>query len=228
MISFMVVLPNLLVLALALLLDFTFGEPPEKLHPTVWMGRFAFALKPLFRSESLSRSRIGGVALWFICMMTFTVPTFAFITLVTKYLGVAGYIVVSAVILKTTFTMKSWDAHIIPVSRALESKKTDEARILAQKTVRRDLSKADEQHVISASVETIAEGIVDGYASPIFFFALFASPGAIAYRMINTLDSTVGYRDREHIDLGWFSAKMDTIANYLPARITGYLSLIHI
>lgn len=169
---------------------------------------------------------MGGVALWFICMITFTFPTFAFITLAAKYLGVAGYIAVSAIVLKTSFAIKSWNAHMIPVSEALESKRIDEARALAQKTVRRDLSKADDQHVISATVETIAEGTVDGYTSPIFFFALFGTPGAIAYRMINTLDSIVGYRDREHIDLGWFSAKMDTVANYLPARITGHLILV--
>ena len=217
---------NLLVLALALILDSIFGEPPEKLHPTVWMGRVVAFLKPTFRSRSPSKARIGGIVLWLICVALFTIPTVVAIALAQEHLGSIGYVLVSAVILKTSFALKSWDNHMIPVSTALELKKVDDAKKLVQRTVRRDLSNADEQHIISAGVETIAEGIVDGYTSPIFYFALFATPGAIVYRVINTLDSMVGYRDQENVNLGWFSARMDTIANYLPARITAYSMLI--
>jgi adenosylcobinamide-phosphate synthase len=80
--------------------------------------------------------------------------------------------------------------------------------------------------VISAAVESIAEGTVDGITSAIFYFALFGVPGAIAFRAINTLDSMVGYKDFEHVNIGWFSAKMDTIANYIPARLTAFLMII--
>jgi adenosylcobinamide-phosphate synthase len=217
---------NLVALALALLLDLIFGEPPEKLHPTVWMGHIVTYLEPKFKSKSLLKARIGGVVLWTLCVTLFTVPTIMVTTLVGRYLGATGYVLVSAAILKTTFALKSWYPHIIPVAKALESERIEEARQLTQKTVRRDLSSADEQHIISASVETVAEGIVDGYASPIFYFALFSTPGAIAYRVISTLDSMVGYRDEEHRDLGWFSAKMDTVANCIPARIAAYVMLL--
>lgn len=217
---------NLLALILALFLDLIFGEPPERLHPTVWMGRVVTSLKPLFKSTSMWKARLGGIVLWIICVALFAVPAFTLMTFASKYLGAAGYVVASAIILKTSFALKSWDSHAIPVAKALESKMIEEARKLGQKTVRRDLSSADEQHVVSASVETIAEGIVDGYASPIFYFALLSAPGAIAYRMINTLDSMVGYKDQEYSNLGWFSAKMDTVANYIPARITGYVMLL--
>jgi adenosylcobinamide-phosphate synthase len=217
---------NLLALILGLFLDLVFGEPPERLHPTVWMGRVIASLKPFFNSQDKWKGRFRSILFWIICVALFTVPAFVLVTFAAKYLGAAGYVIVSAIILKTSFALKSWDSHAIPVAEALKSGKIDEARKLGQKTVRRDLSSADEQHVVSASVETIAEGIVDGYASPIFYFALLAAPGAIAYRMINTLDSMVGYKDEEHRNLGWFSAKMDTLANYVPARITGYVMLL--
>jgi len=217
---------NLLVLGLALLLDQISGEPPERIHPTVWMGHVVSYLKPRFRSKTPQKTRIGGCVLWVVCVTGFAGPTIAVVALAEKYLGAVGYVLVSTIILKTSFALKSWDSHMIPVAEALESNNMQEARRLCQKTVRRDLSNADEQHVISATVETIAEGVVDGYTSPIFYFALFAAPGAIAYRMINTLDSMVGYKDEEHVDLGWFSAKMDTVANYIPARISAFVMLL--
>ena len=213
---------NVMILALAIILDLTFGEPPEKFHPTVWMGRVIAFLGPHLRSKSPKKTRVGGVVLCLVCIILFAMPTAILVVLAKRYLGTIGYVVVSAAILKTTFAIKTWDSHITPVAHALRSNRIKDARELCQKTVRRDLSNADAEHIISASVETIAEGIVDGYVSPIFYFAIFATPGAIAYRVINTLDSMVGYKDQTYVDLGRFSAKMDTVANYLPARITGH------
>jgi adenosylcobinamide-phosphate synthase len=92
--------------------------------------------------------------------------------------------------------------------------------------VRRDPNKLDERHIISAAVESIAESTTDGITSPFFFFALFGVPGAFAFRVINTLDSMVGYKDKDNINIGWFSAKMDTITNYVPARLTAVLMVV--
>ena len=89
--------------------------------------------------------------------------------------------------------------------------------------VRRDPNSLNERQIISAAVESIAESTTDGITAPFFFYALFGVPGAFAYRVINTLDSMVGYKNSEFKNIGWFSAKMDTITNYIPARITAYL-----
>jgi adenosylcobinamide-phosphate synthase len=80
--------------------------------------------------------------------------------------------------------------------------------------------------VISAGIETVAEGMGDGIASPLFYYALFGIPGAFAYRAINTLDSMVGYKDPEFLNLGWFSARLDSIANWIPARLASILMLL--
>src|SRR5208337_5030447 len=92
--------------------------------------------------------------------------------------------------------------------------------------VRRDPASLSDAQVISAGVETVAEGIGDGITSPLFYYALFGVPGAFAYRAINTLDSMVGYKDPEFLKLGWFSAKLDSLANWLPARLATILMLL--
>ena len=84
-------------------------------------------------------------------------------------------------------------------------------------------TRLNERQIISAAVESIAESTTDGITAPFFFFAFFGVPGAFAYRVVNTLDSMVGYKNAEYKNIGWFSAKMDTITNYIPARVTAYL-----
>jgi adenosylcobinamide-phosphate synthase len=91
--------------------------------------------------------------------------------------------------------------------------------------VRRDPNTLNEKQITSAAVESIAESTTDGITAPFFFFALFGVPGAFAYRVVNTLDSMVGYKNEENKNIGWFSANLDTITNYIPARLTAYLMI---
>jgi adenosylcobinamide-phosphate synthase len=98
-----------------------------------------------------------------------------------------------------------------------------EARKWLPFIVRRDPNTLDEKHITSAAVESIAESTTDGITAPFFFFAIFGVAGAFAYRVINTLDSMVGYKNVEYGNIGWFSANLDTLANYIPARLTAYL-----
>jgi adenosylcobinamide-phosphate synthase len=105
----------------------------------------------------------------------------------------------------------------------LKNNNLAEARKWLPFIVRRDPTELNERQIISAAVESIAESTSDGITAPFFFFALFGVPGAFAYRVVNTLDSMVGYKNIENKNIGWFSAKLDTIANYIPARLTAYL-----
>jgi len=116
--------------------------------------------------------------------------------------------------------------HAIVVAEALERGDLAKARKLVARIVSRDTSNLDEEHVISAAVESVAESTVDGFSSPLFYFSIFGVVGAFVYRVINTLDSMVGYRDKHYLYFGWFSALMDTITNFVPARITSYLMVL--
>ena len=115
--------------------------------------------------------------------------------------------------------------HVIPIVEALNGGDLPRARSLVSRIVSRDTDGLDEKHVISATVESVAESTVDGVASPLFYFSIFGIIGAFVYRVINTLDSMVGYKNH-YTHFGWLSAKMDTLANFIPARITAYLMIL--
>jgi adenosylcobinamide-phosphate synthase len=136
------------------------------------------------------------------------------------------YIVTAAVILKLTFAVKGMRGASLKVTAALEKGDICEARRNLSRIVRRDTSKLNQELVLSGTVESIAESTVDGITSALFYFAMFGVPGAIVFRVINTLDSMVGYKDPENINIGWFSARLDSILNFIPSRLTAGLMIV--
>jgi len=217
---------QLYVLAIALMIDFGFGEPPRKIHPTVWIGRFAEFLNSKIKRGNQTFEKLCGVFLCLSILLVFVVPVYVGLALVQQHFGVGAYVLVAALLLKSTFAVKDMERHVTPIVKAVGKGDLAEARLKLQSIVGRDTSRLDRDHVASATVESIAEGIVDGAASALFFFALAGVPGALAYRVINTLDSTVGYIDREYRNVGWFSVKLDTAANYIPARLAALLIVL--
>ncbi len=218
-------LDSVLIFTLAFLIDVVFGEIPDRLHPTVWMGRVISFVKPKMKNANPKVEKFYGVLLCVGLIALFAVPA-ALVLWAVWLIPVWGeliYIVLGAVMLKATFALKCMRHFTYPIEKALKEKDMGKAREWLRIVVRRDPNELDERHIISAAVETIAEGTTDGVTSPFFFFALFGVPGAIAFRAINTLDSMVGYKDTIHKNIGWFSAKMDTITNYIPTRITAVL-----
>jgi adenosylcobinamide-phosphate synthase len=224
--SFSFLIDSALILLIALLIDTFFGEVPDRAHPTVWMGKVISFLKPRIRNANPVNEKINGALLALFVMVLFAVPAFFILFLVRQLLGWLPYIIVAAVLLKMTFAVKCMSQYTLPVADAIEKGDVGKAKSLLHYIVRRDPATLDERHVISAAVESIAESTTDGVTSPIFFFALFGVPGAFAYRVINTLDSMVGYRDEAHVNIGWFSANVDTFANYVPTRLTALLMVV--
>jgi adenosylcobinamide-phosphate synthase len=219
-------LDSLLIFVLAFLIDVVFGEIPDRIHPTLWMGKITDYLKPKLKNEKPSAEKINGVLLCLFLIILFAVPAYFVLFWVRELLGWLPYILASAIILKTSFAIKCMRHYTLPVADAVEKEDYDRAKQLLPFIVRRSPKELTKRHIISAAVETIAEGTTDGITSPFFYFALFGVPGAVAFRVVNTLDSMVGYKDRAHINIGWFSAKMDTVANYIPARLTAILMIV--
>jgi adenosylcobinamide-phosphate synthase len=215
-----------LILLIALLIDAIFGEAPDRAHPTVWMGKVISFLKPRIRNANPANEKIYGVLLALFVMALFAVPACLILFWVRQFLGWLPYIIVAAILLKMTFAVKCMSKYTLPIADAIEKGDVDEAKSLLHYIVRRDPATLNERHVISAAVESIAESTTDGVTSPIFFFALLGVPGAFAYRVINTLDSMMGYRDEAHLNIGWFSANLDTAANYVPTRLTALLMAV--
>ena len=223
MIDFSFVVDFVLILLLALLIDSVFGEVPDRVHPTVWMGKVIAFLKPRIRDVNPTDEKINGILLALFVMALFAVPAYFIIFLARQFLGWLPYIVIAAILLKMTFALKCMSQYTVPIAKAIEKGDVDKAKGLLHYIVRRDPSTLSARHVLSAAVESIAESTTDGVTSPFFYFAIFGVPGAFAYRVVNTLDSMVGYKDQANVNIGWFSANLDTIANYVPTRLTAIL-----
>jgi adenosylcobinamide-phosphate synthase len=143
----------------------------------------------------------------------------------TDYLSIIISIIVGGILLKTTIAIKGMEKHALAVVNSLENNNIISARNNLSMIVKRNTKDLDENHVFSGVVESISENTVDGITGPLFYFGLFGLPGAFVYRVINTADSMIGYRTNIFKNIGWFAANCDTILNYIPSRLTGFVMI---
>ncbi len=215
---------SILILSLAFLIDLVLGEYPDKIHPTIGIGKIISHLKRHAKHSNPRVARANGVLVAVVIVLVVSLPVFLLLFWLRQLpYGEIPYIIVGAILFKATFAISGMGQYTKPIAEALKKNDLAGARKWLPYIVRRDPNSLNERQIISAAVESIAESTTDGITAPFFFFAIFGVPGAFAYRVINTLDSMVGYRNEENRNIGWFSAKLDTIANYLPARLTAYL-----
>jgi len=221
------------VLSLAVVVDLLFRDPSPnyprklqyKLHPTVWIGKLTKVLEPHFKNPNPKIERLSGVLLALIVTLTFTLPVYFGLRFIYASLGFLVYVVVAAIILKTSFAIKLEADWGVAVAKAVESGDLTEARKYAHFS-RRDARDLTGPQIASSVIESIAENLTDFKLSPILYYAFFGVLGAVAFKAINTLDGMVGFKDPEHIHIGWFSAILDTVANYIPARLTTILIVL--
>ena len=225
--DFSLFVDSILIFTLAFLIDLVLGEYPDRIHPTIGIGEMITFLKRKSKSQNPKVEKANGVLMALTIILVVSLPIFVllFWLRLLPY-GEILYIIVGAILFKATFAITGMGQYTKPIAKALKQKDLAEARKWLPYIVRRDPNSLNERQIISAAVESIAESTTDGITAPFFFYALFGVPGAFAYRVINTLDSRVGYKNAEFKNIGWFSAKMDTITNYFPARATAYLMVV--
>jgi adenosylcobinamide-phosphate synthase len=214
----------LLILLIALVIDLLLGEPPRSIHPVVWMGK----LISLMERGNISRSHLvqfvyGAVITLFIAGL-FTAAAY-FILLYSGMLHMAVYVIIGAILLKSTFSLKELRKVALRVKSLLVSKKQDELHNELRSLVIRDTRNLSKPLLASAAVESVAESICDSFVAPLFYFLFFGVPGAVAYRAVNTLDSMIGYHGKYEY-LGKFTSRLDDILNYIPARLTALLLVL--
>ena len=212
-----------LALILALLLDLALGEPPNRLHPTVWMGK-TVALAERVAPGPQSRPAVQllvGAAMALAIPAAWGAVAWA-ITFGLLQLHPLAYLLVVAVLLKTTFSVRMLQVVAADIGRILTAGDIAEARRRMSALVSRDTSELTTGQMAAGAIESVAENITDSIVGPLLAFALFGLPGAVAYRAVNTLDSMVGYRGRYEY-LGKASARLDDLVNLLPARLAAML-----
>lgn len=201
----------------ALLLDAALGEPPARLHPTVWMGRAVVVFDLLgHRARSRGGRRLAGLA------AAVAVPgvSYALTSALVRRTPRPLRLPAEASTISLTLSMRGLAAGALAVEEALERGDLGAARARAGEIVGRDTGELSEAELARAAVESVAENTSDGVIAPMLFAALWGSPGAMAYRAVNTLDSMLGYRGGAYEDIGLAPARLDDLANLVPARLT--------
>ena len=214
----------LLILVLAVALDLTIGEPPRAIHPVVWMGEVVSFLVRGGNSRAHLTQFFLGMGIVLVPVGLFTISVFL-ILFHLKSLNPVVYMVVGALLLKTTFSLRGLRRSALAVKTLLAKDKLPEARFELRSLVGRDTASLDKSLMISAIVESVAENTCDSFTAPLFYFLFFGVPGAIAYRAVNTLDAMIGHHG-EFEFLGKFAARLDTVVNFIPARITALLIVL--
>ncbi len=213
------------IILLALLIDLVIREPPgTNWNPVVWIGSFINKAWRKFKHKNPQVEKINGVL--FALAVVFICAGSVYVLLSLVEFNAVLYILISALTLKYCMAFSAFFDTVKPVKESLLAGDLPAAREHVWHLVTRDTSKLDEKQVVSATVESIGENICDNLIAPLFYFALFGVPGAVACRVINLLDGIVGYKTLEKRHFGWFSARFDDVVQFVPARITGALFVV--
>ena len=224
------ILEPIVIVAFALGIDFVFGDSKNRYHPTAWIGTLIAKLTPLAKNQNTYVEKLGGIF-----VVTITVGVVVTLLLIldtgislltTDWVTIVVSGVVVVILLKTTIAIRGMEKHAKAVIESLDQNNLDMARTNLSMIVKRNTKNLDKNHVISGVLESISENTVDGITGPLFYFALFGLPGAFVYRVINTVDSMIGYKTDIFKNVGWFGATCDTILNYIPSRLTGLVMII--
>lgn len=209
----------------AVLLDFLIGDPYSFPHPVKLMGNMISLEDKLIRKTFKTRRglKIGGFIIVILNLFIYFSIPFMLLKWLKQY-NVA-YHIVNTYLIYTCIAARCLHVEAMKVYDAL-SNGIEDAREKLSYIVGRDTKKLNESEIVSADIETVAENTSDGVIAPLFYILLLGAPGGIMYKMVNTMDSMLGYKNEKYIDLGFFPAIVDDIFNYIPARITGVLMCI--
>ena len=207
-----------LSLLIGWLLDLMVGDPQRLPHPVVWFGKMIAACE---RKLNRGTNRKLKGALTAVGLILFV---FVFTWMLRKVLDTYALYLFDAIAifycLAGTTLIREVRAVFLALDRSLDEGRRQVARIVG-----RDTSELSAQEVRTAALETLAENLSDGVIAPLFWLAILGTPGMLAYKMVNTLDSMVGYKTDRYRDFGCWAAHIDDIANYIPARLTALLML---
>jgi len=203
-------------------LDLIFGDPQRLPHPIVWFGRLIAFFEHRLNHGSHRRLK-GAIVSITLILGTFALTwflRFSIFNFQSSILFLFDALIIFFCLAGTTL-IREVRAVFLALDRSLEEGRAQVARIVG-----RDTSELTAQEVRTAALETLAENLSDGVIAPLFWLALLGTPGMLAYKMVNTLDSMIGYKTERYRDFGCWAAHIDDIANYLPARLTALLMVL--
>lgn len=202
-----------LIMVIGILLDICFGEP-RRAHPLVGFGRMAAWIEARTHADR----RWNGVMAWLLAVIPLVLVLWVF----QRWLPVWISSIIAALVLYATLGLRSLGEHAQPVARALEQDDLDTARRVVGRMVSRDTAALNASQVAAAATESVLENGNDAVFGALFWFAVLGAPGALLFRLANTLDAMWGYRTPRYERFGWAAARIDDVLNFVPARLTAF------
>ncbi len=222
---------SLLLVLAAILIDAAVGYPYAIYrligHPVTWMGRVISWLDTLFNSPKApdpARRLMGVLA----AVLNVGIAAAAGLGLSELLRGQPWWLAlpILAILASSLVAIRSLYDHVAAVRDALRKRGLVAGRQAVGQIVGRNVDSLDQAGVCRAAIESLAESLCDGVVAPLFWMGLLGLPGAAAYKAINTADSMIGHRSERYLAFGWASARLDDLANFLPARLSGYLIVL--
>ncbi len=219
---------SLLAVVMGFLLDLLFGDPMVSWHPICLIGNLIAGLekwtRSIFPKTEKGERRAGRVCAAAVILISTAIPALllALAYSLSFWLGVAVETVMCFFVLAT----KTLKKESMNVGRALSREGLEAGRKAVSRIVGRDTESLTEKGVIKAAVETVAENYSDGVAAPLLYLILGGGAAGFFYKSINTMDSMLGYKNEKYLNFGRFAAKLDDVANYIPARLAALLLIL--
>ena len=219
------ILESIVIIGFAILLDLVFGDPKNRYHPTAWIGMLIGTITTRMKNENYTVEKVGGIFIVLIpvCISVIILSglNFSIDLISVESLSILISTISGVVLFKMTIAIKGMERHALAVLDSIQKNDLTQARTNLSMIVKRNTKNLDKNHILSGTLESLSENIVDGITGPMFYFAIFGLPGAFVYRIVNTVDSMVGYKTQMFKNLGWFGANCDNVLNYIPSRLTG-------
>lgn len=215
---------DIIILIIAFAADWYFGDPKSLPHLIVGYGK-GISLGESLLNQGNKRILKGAILCLSLVALTFAIPFFALNFLADNGF-IITYVLLSSLLLFYCLANRTLIDECMRVNLTLEQEGLIAGRLQVARIVGRETNELSENEVRAATLETMSENLSDGVIAPLFYFLLFGVPGAMAYKMVNTLDSMIGYHNDKYQAFGKVSARLDDLANFIPARLTALLMLI--
>lgn len=204
------------------ILDKLFGDPAGLPHPVVGFGKMISFCERRWNRGGYRRLKGGIVAIALILIVYVgSAWVLHYLFVLNSWLGIIVSSILVFYCLAGTTLIHEVKMVFLAADRSLEEGRKQVSRIVG-----RDTSGLTDQEVRTAALETLAENLSDGVIAPLFWYLLLGVPGMLAYKMVNTLDSMIGYKNERYLQFGFMAAHIDDIANYIPARLTAFLMVL--
>ncbi|MBA3071871.1 MAG: cobalamin biosynthesis protein CobD, partial [Nitrospirae bacterium] len=225
------------LLMLAFLLDLVIGDPRWLPHPVRIMGSAISKTETVLRKWEMGSKKweviekFKGILLVTIIVVMTLVTTWFIVHILLSISSTSHFLLLASYVLLVYLTSTAIAARELinsaeAVIKAVKNSNIKSARERLSMIVGRDTHNLTEKEILKATIESLAENLSDGIIAPVFYLVVGGLPLAMAYKAINTLDSMVGYKNDRYMRFGWAAARLDDIANYIPARITGILIVV--